>query len=105
MATKRNYNKMSAKETETVVEATPVEVAPVETPTEKVKVTGVVSNCDKLNVRKASTRTAEVVHVVDKNTEVTIDDDSNPEFYKVRFKAGRKTIVGYCMKKYISVKK
>ena len=105
MATKRNYNQISSKQPEAVVEP----VAAVEEPAvkeEKKKIVGVVQNCERLNVRKEATIGSEIVTVINKNTEVTIDKDANADFYKIRVKTdGRKSVVGYCMKKYIQVKK
>ena len=100
MANKKNYSKMSTAamveevENETVVE--PVDVS-VETPiVEDVKPkTGVVTDCVKLNVRKAPKIDAKIIKTISKGDVVTIQDEVG-DFYKIGDKE-------YCMKKYISV--
>jgi uncharacterized protein YgiM (DUF1202 family) len=118
---KTNYNKMSNKpkedvnnEVEVIVEETEVvaEVAVEETvveaptpekkPAKKVKI-GVVSNCEKLNVRSKPHPNAAVELVIDKGTEVEIVG-SNGDFYNVRKGTTTEGFSGWCMKKYISVK-
>lgn len=80
---------------EEVVEETVEEVVPV-------SVTGVVSGCKKLNVRKSPTPLADVLCVLNENSKVEIsEDDSTVEFYKVTTASG---VEGYCMKKFITVK-
>lgn len=106
---KKNYNKMydEAKEdvkieTESFVEEasaeveTVIEETVVEAPAPEFK-KGVVTNCTKLNVRKAPKTNAEIIGTLDVNATVTIYDEVG-EFYKVG------PCDEYCMKKYISVK-
>lgn len=84
--------------TEEVAEESAVEETVEETP---VSVTGIVSDCIKLNVRKSPTPLAEVLCVVDENSKVEIDEaESTAEFYKVCTASG---VEGYCMKKFITV--
>lgn len=65
-------------------------------------VVGFVSGCDRLNMRKEASKTAEVVTILHKYAELQIDKaKSTEEFYKVTTLAG---IEGYCMKKFISVR-
>lgn len=79
---------------ENVVEET-VEVA------EKKPVTGVVTDCLRLNVRMEPHAKAEVVAEIDVATDLMIDEEhSTDEFYKVTTAAG---IEGYCMKKYVTI--
>lgn len=98
-----NYRQMSEQkpvEEPTVVETEVNEVveAPVEEP--KVVVTGVVSDCLRLNVRAEAKPDAEIVCTIDCDTEVIIDEDgSTDEFYKVCTAAG---VEGFCMRKYIT---
>ncbi len=64
---------------------------------------GVVTDCLKLNVRKDPDGDADVLVVINALSEVTVDmDASTDEFYKVRTAAG---IEGFCMKKYIALKR
>lgn len=56
----------------------------------------------KLNVRKLPSSNAEVVTVINQNTPVLIDtEESTSDWYKVSTATGA---VGYCMKKFITVK-
>ena len=65
-------------------------------------VDGFVSGCGKLNVRKEPHPKAEVVCVLDKGTNVVIDEsDLTDNYYKVYTEAGAE---GYCMKDYITIK-
>ena len=128
---KHNYSQYSNKNTTTVeetvveettvveesvvVEETPVEAAPAESVTEvetgkkrnkpavKSEIAkGVVTGCMKLNVRVKPSANAEVVCVVDANSELTIDaNKSNKDWFAVYTSAG---IEGYCMRKFVEVK-
>lgn len=63
--------------------------------------TGKVTDCDKLNVRRAPSLNATVVCQIARNADVTIDEDkSNAEWYSVCTEAG---VNGFCMKKYITI--
>lgn len=63
---------------------------------------GVVTNCLRLNVRKSPSTTAEIEHVIEALTEVSIDlKESTNDFYKVCTSAG---VEGFCMKKFIAIK-
>lgn len=64
--------------------------------------TGVVRNCEKLNIRsKPEKDPNNIVRVVDEGTEVTIDmTHSNKEWYKVYNDKG---IDGFCMKDFITL--
>ena len=62
---------------------------------------GVVSNCKKLNVRAEPDINADVICVIDKGTEVSIDmSESTEDFYAVYLVSG---VEGYCMKEFIAV--
>ena len=90
------------KTEETIIEETVETTEVVEEPAEKPIPVGIVTDCSKLNIRKKANRTSDALAVVNAKTEVTIDPDySNKEWYKVTLKDGT---VGYCMKKYISIK-
>lgn len=67
----------------------------------QVAITGVVIDCDRLNVREAPKMDAAVVCTIPRDTEVTIDKaESARGFYKVCLVSG---IEGFCAKQYISI--
>ena len=83
----------------------PVEVEVEETPIPEIKEikTGIVVDCDKLNVREEPRSDADIICTIEKNSEVMIDEyESTNNFYRVFTASG---IEGFCMKKYISVQK
>lgn len=71
--------------------------------------TGVVIDCEKLNVRKETFKDSEVLCTVNKGDEVKIDlgpIDDKPipaeiSFYKICTASG---VEGYCMTKYINIR-
>ena len=70
---------------------------------EIVLVDGIVSNCELLNIRKESSKDAEVLCTIGVNTMVKVDltvDKEAEEFYKIVTPNGVK---GYCMKKFITI--
>lgn len=73
---------------------------PVE-PTVKFK-KGVVTGCDRLNMRKRPSKEAELVTILDKGTVVTVNltEATTEDFYKVMTSTGHE---GYCMKKFITI--
>lgn len=77
-----------------------------DTPVIEEKVTvyiGKIRDCDKLNVREEPTIDSKVVCKLDKLSEVQIDkSNSTRDFYKILTSTG---VNGYCMKKYMSIKK
>lgn len=77
-------------------EATPVEE-------KKVVYIGKLRDCGKLNVREKPSIDAKILCRLDKTSEVQIEKaESTKEFYKVYTTSG---VEGYCMKKYVSIKK
>ena len=66
------------------------------------KTYGYVSNCKKLNVRKAASKDSEVVSVIDLNAkvEILIKNADNSGFVKVITSDNK---IGYCMKEYITM--
>lgn len=73
-----------------------------EAPTAPVPVTGVVSDCTSLRVRKAANSEAEILGTIELGSEVAIDEaGSTSDFYKVCTAAG---LEGFCMKKFITIK-
>lgn len=78
---------------EPVVEPKVEEVAPV--------VKGAVTDCHKLNVRRAPSTNATVVCEIPRGAVVIIDKaKSKKDWYSVCTEAG---VEGFCMKKYISI--
>lgn len=68
------------------------------------KLTGIVSGCAKLNVRKEPYKDAEVLCVINKGEEVMFDTEEEATyeyFYKI---VTAKGIKGYCMKQFINIK-
>lgn len=89
-------------ESHPIDEATPSEVRKeITSATKRATISGVVTDCMKLNVRKEPNPDAEVVAIIELLSEVTVDMDASSEaFYKICTAAG---IEGYCMKKYIAL--
>lgn len=82
-------------EMEEVVEPTP-EPAPA-------PVYGTVTDCSKLNIRTNPHTQSEVLCKVDAGAQLTIDlNKSTTEWYKVCTASG---VEGYCMKKFVALKK
>lgn len=74
----------------------------VETVTLPKAVTGTVFNCSKLNVRSKPSTDAEVVAVLDNNSEVEIDSArSTNEWLKITTAVG---VDGFCMRKFVNAK-
>lgn len=98
----KNHKEFNEPQSEVV---TPVETLPVEeqakpAPKKDNKI-GVVTGCEKLNVRVSPKITADVLTVIEKGTEVTLyDKQTNSDWFKVRVNDELK---GFCMKKYITV--
>ena len=64
-----------------------------------------VVNCTKLNVRKEAAKDSEVVCVIAKGTELTVNlDASTDTFYKVYGVCKEVLFEGYCVKEFISIK-
>lgn len=80
--------------------------AEVETPAEPKTVTGVVTNCSKLNIRTKPTKITKkpnVVREVPSGTQLIVDlDKSTGDWYKVCTADG---VEGFCMKMYVTLKK
>lgn len=92
-------NKTTKPMTDNIEEKKEIVVEKEETVVENNTSTGVVFNCQKLNVRKKASPASEVLGVIDADSEVIIDlDKSTKSFYKVTTESG---IEGFCMTKYI----
>lgn len=117
---KKNYNKshveesveqFSVVENEAVNEvvttvAAPVEPAEVKMEAPKAEVVdtiaGTVANCSKLNVRSKPAVDADILVVLEANTEVKVDRSrSTNEWLRITTASG---IEGFCMRKFISAK-
>ena len=82
------------------VPAVGINVEPVAAPTPK-PTTGIVTGCSKLNVRAEPETIADILCILDVNSEVMIDmGKSNREWFKVTTASG---IDGYCMRKFIKI--
>lgn len=58
--------------------------------------TGIVVNCDKLNVRKKPSTYSEAVKVIDRDDKIDVfEEESTKDFYK--------TTDGYVMKDYVMI--
>lgn len=65
---------------------------------EKPTVTGIVSGCERLNVRTAPSKDSDVATIIDKDKEVTIDpDNSSTEWYAISVDG----VNGFVMSKFI----
>ena len=67
---------------------------------------GVVSGCDKLNVRSGPSTNSDSITVIPEGTKVIVDLDfgknmPKPDFYKVCLASG---VEGFCMCKYIQIR-
>ena len=115
---KKNYSKISTEKVKAeqnveaeIVTSIYAPVEPVadtveETPVTPKVVTGVVTGCVKLNVRNNPSDKAYVECVIDKGTEVIVDlDRTTNGFYFVRKDNTTQGFNGWCMKKYITIKK
>lgn len=61
---------------------------------------GLVTDCERLNVRTKPNKNADIVCVIKANTEVVVDlDESTDNYYKICLASG---IRGFCMKQYIT---
>lgn len=84
-------------------EIAPVDEAADPVVEEKSSVYGVVTDCLRLNIREAPKADAEIATVIDALSEVMVDmDGSTDEFYKVCTASG---IEGFCMRKFIAVRR
>ena len=64
-------------------------------------VTGIVTDCAKLNVRESPYPTATILGVISASTELIVDKaESTEDFYKICTSVG---LEGYCMKRYITI--
>lgn len=70
---------------------------------EKPSVSGIVTDCFSLNIREKPLSDAKVIAVIPVMENVLVDtSDSTDDFYKICTAAG---VEGYCMKKYIALRR
>ena len=121
MSKKRDYTRFSKEPVETVepIETVVEDIQPVETVEivaegvqsveveqeskieEPKPITGVVTDCLKLNVRERPYPTAAILGVITASTELMInEEESTADFYKICTSAG---LEGYCMKKFVTI--
>lgn len=96
---KRNFTPKNEPIHEEAVEPIETNVeAPVEEVEEVVAKTGVVTNCEKLNVRSTPNQTSSknIIKVIDKGTTVILGEEID-DFVRVNVDGEN----GYCMKKFI----
>lgn len=106
-----NYSKMYASPDEAsnrndivglVVNEPDAASVPDESAKEPVTVTGIVVDCNSLNVREEPSRKATVLTILMADTEVQVAaDEMLDEWYHVYTVSG---LDGFCMKKYIAFK-
>lgn len=73
----------------------------VEVAEESTVITGVVTNCAKLNVRVSPLQNGKISCVINESSKVQIDEkESTDEYYKVYTESG---IEGYCKKEFITI--
>lgn len=65
--------------------------------------TGIIVNCEKLNVREKPYKESKAIYVLDKSSEVKVDMKAHTteDFVKVVTVSG---VEGYCMSKYIFIR-
>ena len=110
---KKEYTNYAAMSAETAVDETPVvdeiveeevasEAAPEETVVEEPKpMYGVVTRCERLNVRNHPSTTAGIVTVLNEGTKVHINiEGDSAEWHYISTESG---ISGYCMARYIKI--
>lgn len=105
MGSRKNYSAMSTKgikvpeaEASSIAQGT-ITNAPEIDDTPEVK-RGVVSNCERLNVRSGPSLEANVSVVINKGDEVEINNSAE-DFYHIQIES--KNISGWCMKQFIAL--
>lgn len=95
---------LAAKETQQAKEKVSKKLKEVQEATEPEEMTlATVASCERLNVRKSPRLDATVIQVINKGDSVRVfNGEETTNFYKVITVNG---VVGFCMKKYIKLKK
>ena len=93
---KKNY--VERNEEKEFTEVTPAVEEVEEKVEEKVVKTGVVSGCERLNLREKPSTGAEIVTVLTRGTELVIEKEMNAKWLKVTAETGAE---GFVMKEYV----
>ena len=101
MTKKFNYAKQFNKNEQVKTEEVKTEEVPTNVDDKPVVKYGVVSGCQRLNVREGCSKETESVSVITEGTKVTILEEL-PNWFKITTANGK--INGYCMAKFITVK-
>jgi len=69
---------------------------------------GIVSDCNLLRIREGANRQTSVLAIIKQGEKVSVDlDNSTASFYEVTYKdksaTPNTTLIGYCLKEYISI--
>lgn len=71
---------------------------------EALQLKATLKDCARLNVRKAPNAKSQVIHIVDSKSIIEVlPEESTNEWYKTFVRVKGEDIIGYCMKKFISV--
>ena len=103
---KHNYSKDFKKDNavskvEETVKVTEEQNVEPEVEEESTVITGVVTNCAKLNVRFIPEQYGKILCVLNESSKVQIDEkEFTDEYYKVYTESG---IEGYCKKEFITI--
>ena len=101
MFTENENDNVVTPDVDNDVTATATVTTPEVTTEEPEIIFGVVTDCTKLNVRKAPDATAPIICTIPRNAEVEVlFEESTDEFYKVLTATG---VEGFCMAKYIAI--
>lgn len=112
MSNNRDYTRYSKENANLTETAEPVEVVEeiVDTIAEVIEepiieepksISGIVTDCIKLNVREQPNPKADILGIINEGSEVIVSEaESTDDFYKICTSAG---LDGYCMRKFISI--
>lgn len=105
MGSRKNYSAMSTKgikvpeaESSSIAQGVIAHAPEIDNTPEVKK--GIVSNCERLNVRSGPSLEADVSAIINKGDEVEINN-SEEDFYFVYIRS--KNISGWCMKQFITL--
>ena len=106
---RRNYSKMYTGDIEETPEVVPEEEPIANLPDEEESkieplpmLEGTIVDCEKLNIRNVPDMSGEIVTVLPKGTKLMVEQGKLGDWYKICTLHG---IEGFCMSKYINIKK